>query len=346
VIESPAAVLATGKKKIAWGSVFFPLLALLGALLLCALFVRLAGQDPVVAGKALLEGALGTSSRRAESLSKTIPLIMTGLAVVVAFRAGFWNIGAEGQLMMGALVAAGLGTRTHLPYPVVVLGGGLAGLIWALIAGWLKVQRRAPEIITTIMLNYIAIQLAVFAVQGPLQERAKAQPQTDVLYDGAQLPVLIADTNLHAGLFVALAAAFLCWWLFYRTERGFLIRAAGENPVAARVAGISIEKNTYFAVALSGFLAGLGGAMEIAGATKQLGLNAFGYGYTAIVVALLASLNPLGVIPAALLFGMLSAGGGAMERSANVPAVTVSILTGLLIFLVAALPRLRGRGKK
>lgn len=339
------AVAPAAKKSAAWRSFLLPVLAFLAALLLCAAFVALAGQNPLVAGRALLEGALGSSARRAESLSKTIPLIMTGLAVVVAFRAGFWNIGAEGQFMMGALAAAAIGTRTALPYPFVVLGGAIAGGLWALIAGWLKVSRRAPEIITTIMLNYIALQLVSFAVQGPLQERARTQPQTDVLYASAQLPALIPDTTLHVGLFVALGCAVACWWLLFRTERGFLLRAVGENAVAARVARIAIEKNTYFAVALSGALAGVGGAMEIAGATKQLGLNGFGYGYTAIAVALLAALNPLAVLPAALLFGLLSAGGGAMERSANVPAVTVSILTGLLIFLVAALPRLRGKSK-
>ncbi|MDQ3813867.1 MAG: ABC transporter permease, partial [Armatimonadota bacterium] len=192
---------------------------------------------------------------------------------------------------------------------------------------------------TTIMLNYIALQLVSFAVQGPLQEQARTQPQTDVLSSRAQLPTLLYQP-LHIGLFIALLCAGACWWLLFRTERGFLLRATGANPIAARAAGIATESNMQFAVALSGALAGLGGAMEIAGATKQLGQGGFGYGYTAIAVALLANLNPLGVLPAALLFGILSAGGGAMERSANVPAITVSIIIGVVVFVIAAMPRL------
>jgi len=315
-------------------------LPFLVALSLCALFLLLAGKNPATAGAALVSGALGSPLRVAETLSKTIPLVMTGLAVAIAFRAGFFNIGAEGQFLAGALIAAAIGTKLQWPFPLVLLGGALAGTIPALIAGLLKTRRGAPEIITTIMLNYIVIRLAEFAVQGPLQESARQQPQTDVLAKVSQLPALLPDTTLHIGLFVAILCALGCWWLLFRTERGFLLRAAGEGPLAARASGIAVEKNVLYAVALSGALAGLGGAMEIAGATKQLGLSQFGYGYTAIAVALLARLNPLGVLPAALLFGMLSAGGGAMERNTGVPAVTVSIVIGVVI-CAAALPKLK-----
>ncbi|MBV9470533.1 MAG: ABC transporter permease [Abitibacteriaceae bacterium] len=335
--ESPSSLLR------ALPSGFRILLALVIALFLCGFFIRLAGQDPLIAGKALIAGALGSSARRAESLSKTIPLIMTGLSVAIAFRAGFFNVGAEGQFLMGALVAAGLGTKAGLPMPLILCGGTVAGAIWALVAGWLKMRRGAPEIITTIMLNYIALQIVAFAVgdQGPLQEAERTQPQTDLLPLRAQLPALIPNTNLHAGLFIALLCALVCWWLLFRTERGFLMRAVGANPLASRAAGIRVESNVQRAVALCGALSGLGGAMEVAGSTKYLGQGGFGYGYTAIAVALLGGLNPLGVLPAALLFGMLDAGGKAMERDANVPAVTVSIVIGIVIFVMAAIPKLR-----
>ncbi|HVF85416.1 MAG TPA: ABC transporter permease, partial [Abditibacteriaceae bacterium] len=232
-------------------------------------------------------------------------------------------------------------------WPFVLLAGALAGSGWALIAGILKTRRGAPEIITTIMLNYIALRLIEFAVQGPLQERARTQPQSDLFPEASQLRALMADTNLHAGLLVAIACAVAVWWLLNRTERGFLMRAVGANALASRAMGIESEKQTLGVVALCGALAGLGGACEIAGATKQLGLGGFGYGYTAIAVALLAGLNPLRVLVAALLFGMLSAGGGAMERTANVPAATVNIVVGVLIFVIAVLPRLQkvGAGK-
>lgn len=323
---------------------FSLLLPLLLALGLCALFLVLAGQNPVIAGEALLRGALGSQTRLAESLAKTIPLVMTGLGVVIAFRGGFFNIGAEGQFLLGALAAAGIATKMQWSVGFVLLGGAFAGAAWALIAGVLKTRRGAPEIITTIMLNYIALQLVVFSLQLPdkpgathgwLLEKAQAQPQSDLFPRQAQLPALISDTSLHVGLFIALLCAFVCWWLLFRTENGFLMRASGANALAARAAGIATEKQTLKSVALCGALCGLGGAMEIAGATKQLGLSGFGYGYTAIAVALLARLHPLWILPSALLFGMLSAGGGAMERSAGVPAVAVSIVVGIIVFVAA-----------
>ncbi len=315
-----------------------PVLAALG---IGAVVVLLAGQSPVVAARALIWGAFGSSTRLAETGAKTIPLIMTGLAVALSFRAGFFNVGTEGQFLMGALAATALGTKWGLGVPLVLMGGAGAGAVWAFIAGWLKEKRGAPEIIATIMLNYIALQIVTFALQGPLQERAHREPQSDVLPLQSQIPALLAGTNLHFGLYGALAAAVGCWWLLFRTERGFLWRAAGENPLAARVAGIAESRVRLGAVALAGALAGLGGGMEICGATKQLFTGGFGYGFTAIAVALLGGLNPLGVLPAALVFGMLNAGGGAMERDAGVPAVAVSVVTGVVIFLLAAAPRLR-----
>ncbi len=320
------------------------------ALVVCALVVRLAGQDPILAGQAILRGAIGTPRNATESLAKTIPLIMTGLSVALAFRAGFFNIGAEGQFLMGALAAAGLGAKAHLPWPFVLIGGAIAGGAWAGLAGWMKLRRGAPEIITTIMLNYVAIRIVEFSLQIPaapneprgwLLESAGAQPQSDVMPPAAQLSPIVRDSNLHAGLFLALACAFGCWWFLFRSERGFLARAAGTNPIAARAAGINTDAQIQWTTMLCGALAGLGGAMEIAGATRQLGLTPPGYGFTAIAVALLGDLNPLGVLPAALLFGMLGAGGGAMERSAGIPSVTVSIIVGVLVCSAALLPRLR-----
>ncbi len=315
--------------------------ALCIAALVCALAVAVAGQNPVVAARALVDGAVGSRERWAESLSKTIPLLCTGLSVLVAFRVGFFNVGAEGQFLIGALAASAVATRTNANWPIVLLVGALAGSLWALIAGVLKTKRGAPEIITTIMLNYIALALVQFVVQGPLQERAKSQPQTDVFPPRAQLPVLIANSNCHVGLLIALTCALGLWWFLFRTQSGFTMRAVGLNPLAARAMKVESSTRTVQAVALAGALSGVAGAAEIAGATRQLGLGSFGYGYTAIAVALLAGLNPLWAIPSALLFGMLSAGGGAMERSVNVPAVTSTIVVGVLVFFAAVAPRLR-----
>ena len=315
--------------------------ALFVALAVCALAVAAAGQSPLVAARALIEGAVGSRERWAESLAKTIPLLFTGLGVLVAFRAGFFNIGAEGQFLIGALAASAVATRTAASWPLVLVAGAIAGSLWALIAGVLKTHRGAPEIITTIMLNYIALSVVQFAVSGPLQERARTQPQTDVFPPRAQLPSLIENTNCHIGLLFAVACAFACWWYLFRTESGFTMRAVGLNPLAARAMKVQSSTRTLQAVAMTGALSGLAGAAEIAGATRQMGMGGFGYGYTAIAVALLAGLNPLWAIPSALLFGMLSAGGGAMERSADVPAVTSYIVVGVLVFFAAVASRLK-----
>lgn len=281
--------------------------------------------------------------RLSETLSKSIPLALAGLGVALAFRAGFWNIGAEGQMLMGALAGVAVGTRGG-PFAnvfFVLLAGTAAGAAWAAIAGWLRFRRGAPEIISTILLNYLALQIVAFALLGPLQERARSQPQSDVLPPAAQLPALIPDTTFHAGAILVLLAAAWLWYLLFRSERGFLMRAVGAGEDAARLHGIPVVRLRLAAVALSGALCGLAGACDLAGATKQLGQSSAGIGYTSIAVALLADSHPFGVLPAAVLFGALSAGGGAMERTANVPAVTVSIVTGVVIFAVAVSSRRR-----
>ncbi|HEX8552970.1 MAG TPA: ABC transporter permease [Abditibacteriaceae bacterium] len=320
-----------------------PFIAIGLALMVSAAFIALAGGDVRAAFGALVYGAAGNKIRLAETLSKAIPLCLAGLGVALAFRAGFWNIGAEGQMLMGALAATALATRGGIFSNLffVLLGGALAGAAWALIAGWLKFRRGAPEIIATIMLNYVAVQLVAFAVLGPLQERVRRQPQSDVFPVSAQLPSLISGTTFHAGAFLALACAVACWHLLFRTETGFLMRASGEGERAARLHGIAVEKQRVLAVGLSGALCGLGGACALAGATKQLAQGELGFGYTAIAVALLANSHPLGIVPTAIFFGALSAGGGSMERLAGVPAVTVAVVTGAVIFAVAVFSRRR-----
>ena len=316
----------------------------------CAAVVVAGGHSPRVALMTLLSGALGSRVRLAETAAEVTPLIFTGLSVAVAFRAGFFNIGAEGQFLLGAIAATAIGTKTGLSWPWAAVVGAGAGACWALIPGWLKLARGAPEIITTIMLNYVALQLVKFFLLMPAEQgqsggwllRAdQSQPQSDVISQAAQIPLLVAGTSLSDALLVALAAAAICWWLLFRTARGLIWRAAGEGPRAASVMGIAARKNAYAVIALSGALSGMGGALEVAGVTHQLDTSPFGYGYTAIAVALLANLNPLGVIPAACVFGVLQSGGGAMERDAQVPAVATAVIIGVVIFLLAMVPRLR-----
>jgi ABC-type uncharacterized transport system permease subunit len=323
------------------------------ALLLASLALALLGYAPLPALRALALGAFGSGAAWTATLLKTGPLLFTGLAVALAFRCGVWNIGAEGQLYGGALLATAVATRLAPPdagawlAPVVLIAGAAGGALFGAVAGWLRAARGVSEVISTILLNFVAIQLVAFAIQGPLQERAGAYPQSDAFPPGALLPAL---GRLHGGLVVAVALAFAVHALLERTALGFRLRAVGLSPVAARFAGLSPERLGTLALTLAGALAGLAGAGEIAGITGRLyeGLSP-GTGYTAIAVALLARLEPLAVIPSALFFGALASGAAAMQRDAGVPSVATQVVQGLVILLSigfargpAALRRARG----
>jgi simple sugar transport system permease protein len=290
---------------------------------------------------ALLSGSLGSLAAWTATLRETAPLLITGLAVALAFRGGVWNIGAEGQLLAGALCATVVATRwcvgapAWLLVPAVALAGALGGALFGGVAGVLRATRGVSEVIATILLNFVASCLVALAIHGPLQEAARAYPKSDPFPAAAMLPAL---GRVHAGLLVGLLLAFALQALVFRTPFGFRLRAVGLAPVAARFAGISPERLALSTLALSGALAGLAGAFEVAGVTGQLyeGLSA-GTGYTAIAVALLARLQPLWVIPSALLFGALEAGAAAMQREAGVPAVLTQVVQGVVILLAVGL---------
>jgi len=317
-----------------------PLVALLGALALGGAFLLALGADPVRALAALLRGAFGDGLALENTLVRAGPLVLAGLAVALAFRAGVWNIGAEGQLYMGALAATALATRAAPGAPALVLvplalaGGMASGALWAGAAALLKVRRGVSEVLGTLILNFIAVLAVAWAVHGPLQETAAAYPQSDRLPAAAELPLLPGSLRLHAGLLFALLLPGLLWALLFRSAAGLRLRAAGLAPDAARYAGISPPRETVLALAASGALAGLAGALEVAGVTHRLFENLSpGYGFTAIAVALLARLHPIGVVPSALFFAVLASGAGAMQRSADVPSVAVQVIEGLVILL-------------
>jgi simple sugar transport system permease protein len=323
-------------------AVVVPLLAALGALALLTALLAVLGYAPGPALEALASGAFGSRGAWTATLLKTCPLLLTGLAVALSFRAGVWNIGAEGQLYAGALVATAVATRIASDAPALVLvpfvalAGAAGGAALAGIAGILRATRGVSEVITTILLNFVAIQAVALAVHGPLQEAGASYPQSDALPVAALLP---AWGRIHAGVVCAGVLAVLAQVLVFRTALGFRLRAVGLSPLAARFAGISPERHGVVAIALAGALAGLAGAFEVAGVTGRLyeGLSP-GYGYTAIAVALLGRLSPLALVPAALFFGALEAGAGAMQRVAGVPAVVTQIVQGLVILLVVGIP--------
>lgn len=320
----------------------FSMLLLLGALAAPFLVILLAGRDPLAAAGALARGAFGGRYAVATVLTKACPLILTGLSVSLAFRTGFWNIGAEGQLICGAIAgtAAGLALpRLAGPFllPVAFIAAAAAGGALALAAALLRVKRGALEVITTILLNFVAIHFLSYCVNGPLQESAHAQPVSDLVPEAMRLARIAGNAYpVHAGLFVALALAVGVHVLLFRTALGLELRAVGLAPEAARHARVPVASRVVIAASLSGGIAGLAGAIEIAGVLGRLYPTISpGYGYTGIAVALLGGSHPLGVIPAALFFGALEAGSTRLEQEAGVSSVLVRVIQAATIIASA-----------
>jgi simple sugar transport system permease protein len=284
----------------------------------------------------------------ADVLVRATPLILAGLSVAIAFRAGVLNIGADGQLLAGATAAAAVGVTIGgdlgvAALPVALVCGAMVGGLWASIAAYLRARFGVLEVISTIMLNFVAAYGVSYLVRGPLQEPTHIYPQTSPIADLAQLPRLIPGTRLHAGFVIAVLLAGVIWWVLRNTAAGFRLKATGANPFAAQSAGqIDVGRVTLRAFVVSGALAGLAGAVEVCGVTYSLYENLSpGYGYTAIAVALLAALNPLGVVVTGVLFGALEAGASALQRDAGIPATLASVIEASIILIVIALEQAR-----
>ncbi len=313
-------------------------------LALLATLLAMTGHDPGQSLRAFWIGSFGSPYTLASAtLVRAVPLILAGLAIALAFRAGVWNIGAEGQLLAGAAVATMVGLEWGEQLGVVglvpgLLAGAAGGALLASIAAVLRARFAVLEIISTIMLNFVALHAVGYLVRGPLQEPSGVYPQSTTLPLAAHLPALIPKTRLHWGFAIAVGAAVLTWIILRRTAIGFRIRAVGANAAAARSAGsIDVSRTAFRVFVASGALAGLAGAVEVYGVTFALyeGLSP-GYGYTAIAVALLARLDPLAVLLTGTLLGALQAGGAAMQRDAGVPSVLVSIVEAVLILAMVA----------
>jgi simple sugar transport system permease protein len=322
-------------------SILVPVCSVLLALLVGAAFLALAGRDPWFLYGEMFSGVFGSRYGLTETVVKAIPLVIAGLGVGLAFRMRLWNIGGEGQLFMGACAA----TWVALTFPeqpawvllpgmfvVAAVGGGLWGLLPAIPRAYLGVN----EIITTLMLNYVAILWVDYLVYGPWRDPAGfGFPLTARFSSGAILPTL-GESRIHAGLLVGFALALLLYLVLYRTRWGYEIRVVGDSPGAARYAGISIERNILLVMLVSGAICGLAGMVEVSGLAHRLqpGFSP-GYGYTAIIIAWLARLNPLSIILVAFLFGALQVGGYVVQTS-GVSATTVAMLQGLILFFVLA----------
>lgn len=315
------------------------------ALAVSAVMVAVAGGDPLLALGALGDGAFGSLDSLSEVGVNTCPLLLSGLAVAVAFRTGIWNVGAEGQLLGGAMATAWLGTAlpsvpVWLGVPLVLLASAAAGGLWAACAALLKVRRGVDEVISTIMLNFIALALLSYLVHGPLQEASGAYPQSDPIVATVRLPRLLPSFRIHAGLPVAVAVTVAVAILLSRSVLGYEMGIVGGNREAARLAGIRVDRTLLAAFVLSGALAGLAGGVEVSGVTYRLYERLSpGYGFTGIAVALLGCLRPGGVAIAALFFGALEAGSNAMQRVAGVSSVLVLVIQAIVILVLIAFER-------
>jgi ABC-type uncharacterized transport system permease subunit len=326
-----------------------PLYAILIASLVGAVFIIGAGSNPLTAYAALFDGALGSPDRIATTIGRATPFMIGALAVVLGFKAGLFNIGAEGQLLLGALAAAWVGTWSWLAglpavlaVPVVLLAGTLGGLVWGGIPGVLKAKTGAHEVITTIMLNSIAAAFASYLITSRdpilLIDQAASTPHTRLVADSARLPALVTGTGLHLGIVLALALCVATYLFLKRTTPGFEIRTVGANKDAALYAGMPVQRTIIVVMAASGALAGIAGAAEvIGGSSGYLTPGAFtNIGFDSIAIALLARGNPLAVVPAALLWGALLSGAPLMQVEADLSVNLVRIVQALIILFVAA----------
>lgn len=319
---------------------------------------------PLLAYIGLIEGAFGSPQALSETTVWASPYIFAGLAVALAFKGGLFNIGAEGQLALGALVSAWIGfglPRIVGPIPAVVhvplaiAGGTLAGGIWAGIPGWLKAKTGGHEVINTIMMNYLALLLTSYLLNGPWKDNRPGNvvAQTPLIAASAQLQPILPDLRFHWGVILALLAAAGVYWLLWRTTLGFEIRTVGANPSAARYAGIGVERIIVLSMAFSGMLAGIAGAIEVVALNHRhtVSFN-IGYGFDAIAIALLGKNHPVGVVLAAFLFGAMRNGATKMQFLTQVPVDVISLIQALVLLFVAAdeivrfIYRIRARGER
>jgi simple sugar transport system permease protein len=330
--------------------VVVPALSVIIALILGALTMLATGVGIGTIGLsfvALFDGSFGSLGALSETLTSATPLILCGLGLALGFRAGLFNIGAEGQLILGGIAAVAVGFMfTGLPaiihLPLAIIAGMIAGALWAAIAGWLKAATGAHEVITTIMLNFIAFRLTDYLLRNPpIQKEGRSDPISESVLASAQLPKLLAGLDpslrLHFGFLIALAAVGLVYWLLFRSTIGFEFRASGANPDAARYAGMRSGWIIVVVMACAGALAGLAGANQVLGVLGRASPNfSAGIGFDAIAVALLGRSHPVGVLLAGILFGALQAGGRQMQVAAGVSIDLIAIIQALIIVFIAA----------
>lgn len=342
-----------------------PALAVFTGLVIGAIAIIISGESVFTAYGALFSGSLGSPAQIiegirvyfstgetrellrgiypfTESLVAATPYIFAALSVALGFRCGLFNIGAEGQVLIGALCSAFVGySITGLPafihLPLAILAGALGGAIWGMIPGYLKARFGAHEVVNTIMMNWIAFKLSDWLLNGPMKASG-FRPVTPSIEESAELPRFFADPlRFNWGFVLALAAAWFVYWFLFKTTLGFEIRSVGANPDAAKYAGMNVTRNFVLVMAMAGALAGLAGSSQVLGVDHWVGQGfSSGYGFDSIALALLGKSHPLGVVFAALLFGFLRSGATRMQSMAGIPIDIISIIQGLVVIFIAA----------
>jgi len=330
-------------------SLLVPLLAIITAIIIGGIIIAIVGGNPFAAYLGLAEGAFGSAKALSETAVWATPYIYAGLAVALAFKGGLFNIGAEGQLAVGAVVSALIGyalpgwLHTSLPWfihlPLTVGLGVLGGAIWGAIPGALKAYTGGHEVINTIMMNYIALNITSFLLNGPMRDPnpLNLSAKTPDIAVSARIPPIFPGLRVHWGFVLALLIAVFVWWLLQKTTLGFEIRTVGANPDAAKYAGINVKWNIILTMGISGALAGMAGVIEVTALNyrHELGFS-IGYGFDAIAIALLGKNNPFGVVLAAILFGAMRNGGTRMQFMTQIPVDIISVIQALILLFVAA----------
>ncbi len=355
-MEATARTNLSSRLKAVGNTLLIPILAILTAFLVGAVLLLLSGYNPVEAYLGLLEGAFGSVQALSRTIRRATPFIFTGLSVAFAFKAGLFNIGAGGQFLMGTVFAVAVGVNFEgLPFmihmPLALAAGILGGAIWGAIPGFLKAWRGAHEVITTIMLNFVASNFANWTVYaggtegrspGPLsnpESAARAISETRDVFVSARIPFILPDffDRVHWGFVIALVVAVFIWWLLFKTTIGFEVRTVGQNPTAAHYAGIRVNWTIVMTMAIAGGLAGMAGAVETLGLNHKFAPEFTGSaGFEGITVALLGNTHPFGVVFAALFMGSLFAGAAKMQFDSGVPAEMIQVVQALVLMFVAA----------
>ena len=322
------------------GAIIPAVLSVVLALVIGAVIIEATGSSAVEAYRVLVRGAFGNRHAISETILRSGVLLLTGLSFAFVWKCGLINIGAEGQLFMGGAAGAAVGIYfpglpAFILLPFALITGFVAGSLWGGLVGVLKARFNTNEIITTLMLNFIAILFVSFLVNGPMKDQAQTFPLSPPVADAARLPILLQGTRLHYGIFISLACLVFYWFFYRYTVRGYRLRAIGQNRNCAEYAGFNVRRNMFVALTIGGGFAGLGGAIEILGIQQRLFDGfAIGYGFDGVAAALLAAGHPVGMLLTSILFGALRSGGNAVQMFTSVPFNIVQIVQSVVIIAV------------